>query len=375
MDHAAPVAVWIGVAVFAGAWRRFAAGPREGKMRLLAIIAAAVLGASISSCTPPSGGGGAGPPLTFTSLETPNSAGGWGAVSARGGVFQVLPVQGRGVRINLTAPVGSVFGVTITSAGVPTPLTQNDGTPAPPDDGYFQVISTDPSTNPPSYTLYVRAPANLADPNSYSITIASLSGGASGAPIVVMLGPPTFIVNVTVQGGGHVTSNPSGINCGTSPLGNALANCTFDFGAATLVTLNPNSNNPGDFTGWTAGACSGRQVCTLAPTGLPYAATASFAGGGGTVAINACTQPPPLPGLTWIGQPQCSRESATSDIRGTLGCDAAGYFCCSTSVAGGAGDPRCANGGWQYPPDCRNQPNEGLNAVLRQPGGCYRVGG
>lgn len=343
-------------------------------MRLLAIIAATMLLASTSSCTPPSGGGpGAGPPLTFTLLQTPTGPGGWVGHNARGGVFQVLPVQGRGVRIYFTAPVGSVFSVTIVSAGVVTTLVQNDGTPAPPDDGYFQVAITDPNTNPPSYRMFVRAPANLADPNNYTITIASISGGASGGPIVVTLGPPTFIVNVSVQGGGHVTSNPAGITCGTSPAGNTLSNCTFDFGSTTEVTLNPNSNSPGDFTGWT-GACTIRDVCRLANGGLPITATASFAGGGGTVATNACTQPPVLVGLTWIGAPQCSRESATSDIRGTLGCDAGGFFCCSTST-GGAADPRCANGGWQYPPDCRNQPNEGLNAVLRQPGGCYRVGG
>jgi hypothetical protein len=372
MDDVAPVAVWV-TAIAISSARGFGR-LREGRMRLLAIVTAAVLLVSISSCTPPSGGAGSGPPIAFTSLEAPNSAGGWGEVRARGGVFQVLPVQGRGVRLNFTAPVGSVFNVTILSAGAVTALAQNDGTPAPPDDGYFQIISADPSTNPPTYQMYVRAPANLADANNYTISVASASGGASGGPMTVTLGPPTFIVTVTVQGGGHVTSNPAGITCGTSPQGNALRSCTVDFGSATAVTLNPNSNNPGDFTEWT-GACTGRQVCTLANAGLPVAATASFAGGGATVTTNACTQPPILVGLTWSGQPQCGRESATSDIRGTLGCDGGGYFCCSTSTGGGAADPRCANGGYAYPPDCRNQPNEGLNAVLRQPGGCYRIGG
>ena len=356
-------------------------------MRLLAIITAALFLASISSCTPPSGGAGSGPSIGFISLETPNGAGGWGVVSGGlanvGGsaythVFQVLPVQGRGVRINLVAPVGTVFDVTILSAGVVTALTQNSGTPTPPDDGYFQIISVDPGPNPPVYKLYVRAPANLADPNYYTIGVASASGGASGPMMPLTLTPPTFVVNVNVQGGGYVTSSPPGINCGTSPTGGVLNDCTIDFGSAGPVRLSANPNTPGDFREWT-GDCSQNQTdpaCSLANTRSAMTATAVFAGAGATITTNACTQPPPLVGFTWIGQPQCSRESATSETRGSLGCDAGGYFCCSTPAPGvGPGDPRCANGGWEYPPDCRNQPNDGLNAVLRHPGGCYRIGG
>lgn len=71
--------------------------------------------------------------------------------------------------------------------------------------------------------------------------------------------PPSSVnYNVAVSssgsGGGTITSNPAGINCG--------ANCSALFANGTGVDLTASANVGSTFTGW-SGDCSGIGVCTL----------------------------------------------------------------------------------------------------------------
>ena len=96
----------------------------------------------------------------------------------------------------------------------------------------------------------------------------------------------TFLLTVTKggTGTGSVTSNPSGINCGSV--------CGASFASGTVVTLTATPDPGSTFTGW-RGACSGKGSCTVtmnaanlvkATFAVAYPLTVTKAGAGtGTV--------------------------------------------------------------------------------------------
>lgn len=345
------------------------------RVRSLLCSAGLLLSAILSSgatCRGGGGGGGGGQAAApvFTSLEVP-SAGSWTTATASGGVFPVLPLPGRGVRIHFTAPLGSTYGVTFVEPdGTRTAVAENSGTPAPPAAGYFQILATT-AASPPAWTMYVRAPQGLQSPENYQIWVVNLGGAArvtESGPMIVDLDPrPRFTVTVRVEGGGLVTSNPPGITCGTSKQGRAQTNCLFDFAPGGTVSLLPNSNDGARFVGFT-GNCQGRQVCTLALSGSPASATALFEADTMSTTLPTCPVAPQLPGLRWIDRPNCATGQIGYHPGITLQCDARGYFCCEPS--NGPSSPRCPGGGDETEPDCMVHQPRGL---LRQPGGCYEV--
>ena len=70
-------------------------------------------------------------------------------------------------------------------------------------------------------------------------------------------GVTQYMVTVSAGTGGIVTSNPAGIDCGTT--------CSTGFDAATQVSLEAQPNRGYRFVGW-AGACSGSSTCNLVMT-------------------------------------------------------------------------------------------------------------
>lgn len=77
----------------------------------------------------------------------------------------------------------------------------------------------------------------------------------------------TLAVTKTGNGTGTVTSNPSGIDCGTTA-------CSADFNYNTNVILTPSTNGNNAFAGW-SGACSGMGTCAVSMT-TARSVTASF---------------------------------------------------------------------------------------------------
>ncbi len=134
------------------------------------VLACTTLG--LASCNGGSGGGKlATPTLVIVKVPDLITPGAWLAVSAP---FEVLPTKGRGVQVLFTAPVGSVFTVSLRAPnGSVTPLTENTGTQPPADAGYFQIVTVDPAQNPPTYTMYVRAPQALPDPVNIEILVVN----------------------------------------------------------------------------------------------------------------------------------------------------------------------------------------------------------
>jgi hypothetical protein len=87
------------------------------------------------------------------------------------------------------------------------------------------------------------------------------------ATAVFTLAPKTLGVQKAGAGSGTVTSNPAGIDCGSS--------CSHDFAPSTSVTLTATAATGSTFTGW-SGACSGNGSCTLTMS-ENRSATATFA--------------------------------------------------------------------------------------------------
>jgi hypothetical protein len=63
----------------------------------------------------------------------------------------------------------------------------------------------------------------------------------------------TLTVAASGTGSGTATSNPAGINCGTS--------CSAQFDDGTQVTLTAAAASGSTFTGWSGGGCSGTGTC------------------------------------------------------------------------------------------------------------------
>jgi phospholipase C len=85
--------------------------------------------------------------------------------------------------------------------------------------------------------------------STFLIILCGCGGGGSSSL-------PTGSVQLSVQaaGGGTVSSNPAGINCGQA--------CTASFSSGTQVTLTASPAANSFFAGW-SGACSGTGICSV----------------------------------------------------------------------------------------------------------------
>lgn len=88
------------------------------------------------------------------------------------------------------------------------------------------------------------------------VLLTSCGGGGGGAPKPPPA-PKSFTLTVSVigTGGGTVTSNPVGINCGND--------CSQSYGSGTSVTLTATPDANSVFAGW-FGVCSGTGSCVVA---------------------------------------------------------------------------------------------------------------
>jgi hypothetical protein len=94
------------------------------------------------------------------------------------------------------------------------------------------------------------ASLDIADDQHCSPQPVSLTGGSSAGPFLL-----TGVVNGT--GSGNLTSNPSGLNCGSQ---GATCSASFATGKAVTVMATPDVNST--LGGW-SGACSGTSPCDV----------------------------------------------------------------------------------------------------------------
>jgi hypothetical protein len=107
---------------------------------------------------------------------------------------------------------------------------------------------------------------NVGTPQAGTISISYVSGGQ----VAISCNSSTLeTLSVTTNGPGTVTSNPPGINCGSS------CSSQYSMGASVVLTATPSAG--GSFTGW-SGACSGTSTCTVTMTAA-QGVTANFVAG------------------------------------------------------------------------------------------------
>jgi hypothetical protein len=179
----------------------------------------------------------------------------------------------------------------------------------------------------------------------------------TSAPLSITLDTrPDFTVTVRIDGPGHVSSDPSGINCGTI--------CRYSFGnAPNTVTLHAGTGGQGRFLGW-SGNCSDRGPCNLNLDGSPASVVAHF--GPLDQPISSCPAAPMMPGWTWRDRPTCTRQGIAVNVS----CDSQGFFCCEPGVPE---SPRCLGPDKRLTPaDCFINTDRGTRLRLF-PGGCYEV--
>ena len=113
--------------------------------------------------------------------------------------------------------------------------------------------------------------------SSISLVLCSCGGGASGGS-----GTPPVSFQLSVHaagaGGGMISSNPAGINCGTT--------CSAAFASGTQVTLTETAGANSSFAGWTGGCSGSNPTCTLMLSASQQV-TASFS----TDPEHSCAEP------------------------------------------------------------------------------------
>jgi hypothetical protein len=219
----------------------------------------------------------------------------------------------------------------------------------------IQALRTiDASPNPPSWTA--ASPGTISSPYTQGSSISISTDvnttqttyhwafeGTSGSifheadcdvTVTAVTGNFTLNVGKVGSGGGTVTSNPVGINCGFS--------CSANYSAGTLVTLSAAANGTSTFAGWAGDAdCTDGQVtmnvnvnCTAqfdSQGVTTYTLTVTFAGtGSGTV-----TSSPP--GIS------CNSTCSASFSSGTTVTltESPGGSSTFSSWSGGSGNGNC----------------------------------
>jgi List-Bact-rpt repeat protein len=154
--------------------------------------------------------------------------------------------------VNIGSSADKTFTVQSTRAGV----TGTASVPAP-----FTIVSGSPFTlnaSGATQTVTVRFTPTNTTPQSVNVNFAadgdSISRLVTGTGIPI---GPMLTVSKAGAGSGTVTSNPAGINCGST--------CSAAYVTGTQVTLTATPAAGSTFTGWTVpgGGCPGTGTCVV----------------------------------------------------------------------------------------------------------------
>ena len=114
--------------------------------------------------------------------------------------------------------------------------------------------------------------------NSPTCTVPILSSPLNQSVTANFTNAYVLTVTEAGTGTGLVTSNPPGINCGTT--------CSYGFASGSQVILTETPNPSNTFVGWSGGGCSGtNNTCTVTMSAAE-GVTATFSGPGNLTAIN-----------------------------------------------------------------------------------------
>jgi hypothetical protein len=178
------------------------------------------------------------------------------------------PPPNQAPTVSITAPANNSAATVGTAVNISATAADSDGTVARVE---FFVGATkigEATTAPYAFTWTPTAAGTFsltarASDNSNAVTTsAGVSVIVSAAPVL-----PTLTVGKTGSGGGSVSSNPSGINCGPT--------CSSTFSTNAQVTLTATPDTLSTFAGW-AGACSGNVNVTTVTMSSSTSCTAIF---------------------------------------------------------------------------------------------------
>jgi len=100
--------------------------------------------------------------------------------------------------------------------------------------------------------------SSVSGSGPWTWSCAGADGGTTASCSAIL---QTYALTVTMSGSGvgAVTSNPSGINCGTD--------CTETYNAGTEVILTATADSGSTFAGWSGGSCYGTDECFVTMNG------------------------------------------------------------------------------------------------------------
>ena len=148
--------------------------------------------------------------------------------------------------------------------------------------------------------------------NPWRVASVLQSSAQTYLPLDTVVQNYTLSVSRQGTGSGTVTSNPAGINCGST--------CSTSYVAGTSVTLVAYPASGSSFTGW-GGACSGTSSCTVSMDSA-RSVTASFTAAATTRLVT----------LTKSGTGAGSVTSSPSGLSCTAGCTSASASFASTTA-------------------------------------------
>lgn len=155
-----------------------------------------------------------------------------------------LPILLTLARYNPDGSLDSGFG----SDGIAAVTAQTGGTGNPP-------------PGPPIWAIALQPDGKIVAAGA-----SSQDGGDIEQFMLARFASNALTVTKSGDGGGTVTSNPAGIDCGST--------CSRDFNDGASVTLTASASSRSRFMGWT-GDCSGRGTCVLTMSG-DHSVTAQF---------------------------------------------------------------------------------------------------
>jgi hypothetical protein len=214
-----------------------------------------------------------GSTVTLTATPDPGSTfGGWsGCDLASGNTCQVTMSSARTVTATFTLSAPTNYLLTVAKSGSGTGLVTSN--PAGINCGstcstsYASGTSVTLTATPdPGSTLGGWSGCDLASGNTCQVTMSS----ARTVTATFTLSTPTnhlLTVSLGGNGNGLVTSNPAGINCGTT--------CSASFMAGINVTLTATPLSGANFSGW-SGACTGTNTTCVVSMNQDQWVTATF---------------------------------------------------------------------------------------------------
>lgn len=109
-------------------------------------------------------------------------------------------------------------------------------------------------SSPDSVVATIDANGLLTARSPGLVTISASTSGITGTAAITVVSKPVLTVVKGGGGGGRVTSNPAGVDCGAA--------CGFAFAPGAAVALSAVADAGSTFVGW-GGACSGSGACAL----------------------------------------------------------------------------------------------------------------